>query len=307
MNRSGVACSWRYSVFRFSQASSTSHRSLPDLPARTLATRVSKGEHNWKENGDAKGYKGSPQAIYRYLETLEALSFSARKSGSPSATKPLNPLVTLSAQQATWLFFRRPEELKQEERETLRQLRQASPHLEAAYRLVETFLQMVRERTGEYLDAWLGAVEASHLEAFESFVTGVQQDKDAVLAGLTLEWSNGPLEGHVNRLKLIKRSVYSRAEIDLLKLRVLHHSTKSQSRKNKKNKEQGQQVVLLKKPKSMKNNTNSQHTISGISKVALRTRLLGKVQNMQVTSLTHRLRCHRCSPFRLVVLYRVGQ
>jgi len=202
------------------------------------------------------------------LETLEALSFPARKSGSPSATKPLNPLVTLSAQRATWLFFRRPEDLKQEERETLQQLRQASPHLEAAYRLVETFLQMVRERTGEQLDAWLAAVQASHLVAFESFVTGVQQDKDAVLAGLTLEWSNGPLEGNVNRLKLIKRSMYGRAEIDLLKLRVLHHSKKSQDRKNKKRKKQGQQVGHLKKPKIMKNGTISQHTTTGVSKVA---------------------------------------
>ncbi len=205
----------------------------------------------------AKGYKGSPRAIYRYLETLEALSFPAHKSGSPSATKPLNPLVTLSAQQATWLFFRRPEDLKQEERETLQQLRQASPHLEAAYRLVETFLQMVRERTGEQLDAWLVAVQASHLEAFKSFVTGVQQDKDAVLAGLTLEWSNGPLEGNVNRLKLIKRSMYGRAEIDLLKLRVLSHSKKGQDRKNKK------------QQKSLKNSASSLHaTATEISQVA---------------------------------------
>jgi transposase len=208
----------------------------------------------------AKGYKGSPRAIYRYLETLEALSFSARKSGSPSATKPLNPLVTLSAQRATWLFFRRPEDLKQEEREMLQQLRQASPHLEAAYRLVETFLQMVRERTGEQLDAWLAAVQASHLEAFESFVTGVQQDKDAVLAGLTLEWSNGPLEGNVNRLKLIKRSMYGRAEIDLLKLRVLYHSKKGQDRKNKRNKKQ---------QKSLKNSASSLHaTTTELNQVA---------------------------------------
>jgi len=148
----------------------------------------------------------------------------------------------------------------QEERETLRQLRQASPHLEAAYHLVETFLQMVRQRTGEHLDAWLAAVKASHLEAFESFVTGVQQDKDAVLAGLTLEWSSGPLEGNVNRLKLIKRSMYGRAEIDLLKLRVLYHSKKGQDRKNKRNKKQ---------QKSLKNSASSLHaTTTEISQVA---------------------------------------
>jgi Transposase len=111
-------------------------------------------------------------------------------------------------------------------------------------------------------------VEASHLEAFQTFVTGVQKDKDAVLAGLTLPWSNGPLEGHVNRLKLIKRSMYGRAEFDLLKLRVLHQSKKSQDRKNKYKHNQGQQVSRLKKPRMMKNDTSPQHTITGISKVA---------------------------------------
>jgi len=85
---------------------------------------------------------------------------------------------------------------------------------------------MVRELTGEQLDEWLKKVEASHLEAFEPFVTSIQKDKDAVFAGLTLPWSNGPLEGHVNRLNLIKRSMYGRAELDLLKLRVLHQSKK---------------------------------------------------------------------------------
>lgn len=114
---------------------------------------------------------------------------------------------------------------------------------------------MVRERTGEQLDAWLAAAQASRLEAFEPFVTGVQHDKDAILAGLTLPWSTGPLEGNVNRLKLLKRSMYGRAELDLLKLRVLHHSKKSQDRKKK-------------KPKSMKNGPNFQHTTAGISKVA---------------------------------------
>jgi hypothetical protein len=51
---------------------------------------------------------------------------------------------------------------------------------------------MVRERTAEQLATWRASAQASHLEAFASDVSGVQQDKDAVLAGLTLEWSNGP-------------------------------------------------------------------------------------------------------------------
>ena len=216
----------------------------------------------------AKGYKGSGRAMYRYLQTLEPTGFSPGKRGSVSATSLPNPLLALSAQQATWLFFRKDADLKAEEQETLRQLRQASPHLEIAYQLVKAFLHMARERRGEQLDAWLEAAQASHLEAFQPFVTGVQQDKDAVFAGLSLPWSNGPLEGNVNRLKLIKRSMYGRAEIDLLKLRVLHRSKANQDRKDKQKKKQGQQVVHLKKPKSMKNGATSQHITTGISKVA---------------------------------------
>ncbi|TMD26230.1 MAG: ISL3 family transposase, partial [Chloroflexi bacterium] len=217
----------------------------------------------------AKGYKGSGRAMYRYLATLEP---SVSKRGSSRATRETtmqpNPLLALSAQQTTWLFFRKQDDLTKEEQESLRQLRQASPHIETAYRLVEKFLQMVRERTGEQLDGWLAFVEASHLKAFDSFVTGVQQDKEAVFAGLTLPWSNGPLEGNVNRLKLIKRSMYGRAEFDLLKLRVLHRSKKNQDRKDKKKNHQEQQVGRLKKPKMMKNRTNSQHITTGISEVA---------------------------------------
>src|SRR5260370_16674030 len=115
---------------------------------------------------------------------------------------------------------------------------------------------MLRERTGDQLTAWLAEAQASQLQAFDSFVTGVQQDQDAVLAGLTLPWSNGPLEGNVNRLKLLKRSMYGRANFDLLKLRVLHHRKKRQQTKNKRS--QDRQKGRPKKPPSMKNALTSQ-------------------------------------------------
>ena len=138
--------------------------------------------------------------------------------------------------------------------------------METAYQLVKEFLHMIHELTGERLEEWLGKVESSHLQAFQSFVNGVQQDKDAVLAGLTLPWSNGPVEGQVNRLKLIKRSMYGQADLDLLKLRVLHLSPRSLERKNKK--KQAQQGDHLETPGVRKKNTNFQHTTEAISKVA---------------------------------------
>jgi hypothetical protein len=76
------------------------------------------------------------------------------------------------------------------------------------------------------------------------------------------------LEGHVNRLKLIKRSMYGRAEFDLLKLRVLHQDKKGQERKKKRKKRQEQQANHLTKPRRRKEGTTSQCTTSLISKVA---------------------------------------
>ena len=216
------------------------------------------------------GYKGSRRSLYRFVATFDLAAASreeCRPEGSGQAeTLPPPSALTLSVQQATWLFFRKQADLDETEQKNLEQLRQAHPRIEKAYQLVSAFLRMLRERTGQQLEQWLRDVETSGLSEFESFLAGIRRDKDAVLAGLTLPWSTGPVEGHVNRLKLIKRSMYGRAKFDLLKLRVLHYDKRSLARKNKK--KQAQQGDHLKKPTMMKNGRNSQHTIIGISKVA---------------------------------------
>lgn len=81
---------------------------------------------------------------------------------------------------------------------------------------------MLRTLTGEALDAWLTQVSESQLPELQSFALGIEQDKVAVKAGLTLPHSNGIVEGKVNKLKLIKRMGYGRAEFPLLRQRVLH-------------------------------------------------------------------------------------
>lgn len=81
---------------------------------------------------------------------------------------------------------------------------------------------MLRTRTGEKLDDWLSSVRASKIRELQGFVAGVERDKAAVVAGLTLVQNNGVVEGHVNKLKLIKRMGYGRAGFPLLRQRVLH-------------------------------------------------------------------------------------
>lgn len=77
-----------------------------------------------------------------------------------------------------------------------------------AYQLVQQFALMVRERKGGQLDTWLEAVAQSSLQDFHSFAKGIRSDIDAVEAGLILPWSNSPVEGKINKLKSIKRSMY---------------------------------------------------------------------------------------------------
>ncbi len=183
-----------------------------------------------------QGYKGSRKAMYNYLATLRTpqahpskLSL-AKPQGHQSIPSSSAPLENFSAQRATWLFLCQPENLDEMQQEELTLIRQASPSTETAYGLAQAFMQMIREHTGQPLDTWLSEVEASHLPELKSFAKGIQQDKAAVFAGLTLPWSNGPVEGHVNRLKLIKRSMYGRAKLPLLRARVLHMAEKEPSR-----------------------------------------------------------------------------
>ncbi len=91
-----------------------------------------------------------------------------------------------------------------------------------AYGLVQAFLTMVRKREGERLDAWLEQVENSHIQELQRFAQGILRDKEPVAAGLTQVYSNGPVEAQVQKLKVIKRQMFGRAKLPLLKQRLLH-------------------------------------------------------------------------------------
>lgn len=102
------------------------------------------------------------------------------------------------------------------QQETLVKLCQIDPEVDRTYDLVQQFAQMLRTRTGEHLDTWLAQVQSSALPKLQSFATGIEKDKDAVKNGLTWWINNGMVEGHVTKLKLIKRQGYGKAGFPLL-------------------------------------------------------------------------------------------
>ena len=86
---------------------------------------------------------------------------------------------------------------------------------------MKTFAEMMTGRHGEHLDAWITAARADDLPYLHTFANGLERDHAAVLNGLTLPYSSGAVEGNVNRVKMIKRQMYGRANPDLLRKRIL--------------------------------------------------------------------------------------
>ncbi|MFE1850611.1 transposase [Streptomyces sp. NPDC059489] len=80
---------------------------------------------------------------------------------------------------------------------------------------------MITELQGDRLPQWIEAVRADDLPSLHAFANGLERDLAAVTAGLTLPWSSGVVEGHVNRIKMLKRQMYGRAGFALLRKRVL--------------------------------------------------------------------------------------
>jgi transposase len=171
------------------------------------------GTHLWQEIV-AQGYPGSQRMVYRFLKTL--------KTHEVRAEAPAQRLPHYSSTAALSLFMRRADLLTEMERDHLTAFRQLAPPLDTAYLLAQEFLAMMRNREGQRLDDWLMQAHESQIPELESFAHGVERDKRAVQAGLTLDINNGQVEGQVTRIKLIKRMMYGRAHFALLRQRVLH-------------------------------------------------------------------------------------
>jgi transposase len=172
----------------------------------------------WREI-QSQGYTHSARTVCRFMTRLRR---AAEAGQAPEAqTSPYTRLQGPSARAVsfTWVC---PKAKRSPDAQTyVDQLTQLDPSIAQAYQLSQAFLALVRERWGDELEAWMTEVMKNGSEALARFAQGLQEDLAAVKAGLTLPWSNGPVEGQITRLKMLKRQGYGRAGFPLLRQRVM--------------------------------------------------------------------------------------
>jgi transposase len=172
----------------------------------------------WREIR-AQGYTHSARTVGRFITRLRRASDAgqAPEAHMSPYTRPQGP----SARAVSFALVCPAAKRSPEAQTYVEQLCQVDPGIGRANVLTQAFLTMVRERRGVDLEAWRAEAMHSGIDELARFARGLQEDLAAVTAGLTLEWSNGVTEGHVHRLKLVKRQGYGRAGFGLLRQRVL--------------------------------------------------------------------------------------
>jgi transposase len=157
------------------------------------------------------GYPGGELAVQRYLRQFRhGRGHAARPAGKPPTVR----------QVTSWIMTH-PDDLDKRDAAKLRGIRDRDPDLDRLTKHVRAFAAMMTGLHGHRLDAWITAVEGDTLTPLAGFAHNLRRDLDAVRHGLTLPYSSGPVEGNINRLKMLKRQMFGRASLDLLRKRVL--------------------------------------------------------------------------------------
>lgn len=192
-------------------------RSILDPFSEYLDARWMAGSRNgtglWREIRE-RGFTGQSGIVRQWAARRRRQDPTADRAipAKPPKAQPPTP------RKAARLLMSEPDKLGEDDRRFVTALLELSPPVARAVELAKAFSAMIKEGLADQLDTWIRAAEES---GFKGFALSLRQDRDAVHAALTMPWSTGPVEGQINRLKVIKRSMYGRAGFDLLRHRVL--------------------------------------------------------------------------------------
>jgi len=180
-----------------------------------------------------QGFTGNYSSLWKYVQPW--------RHTQPAMRAPNHPNPAPTPHQAAWTILTHPSQRTELQKQQVALWCDASPELTKTNELAQTFGTLVRARqadhgpawplggplAGHLLDGWIKTAHDSGIAIWTRFAASLQSDYDAVLNALKFPWSksgpfrgHGPVEGNIQRLKLIKRQAYGRANLDLLKARV---------------------------------------------------------------------------------------
>ena len=169
-----------------------------------------------------RGYDGCCSVVTNYVTQLRQQAGVKAMTGRKQSKQPKPLSGTVPAPgPLRWCFLLPQERLNDKQQAQLAQLCQSEAKFAVLHELAQAFVRLLHEQTDAGLTPWFKEVQRSQVPELISFAKGLQRDEAAVRVGLSLKWSQGPVEGTINKLKLIKRSMYGRANFDLLRTRVL--------------------------------------------------------------------------------------
>jgi transposase len=191
-----------------------------------LQARWNAGEHRplalWREI-HAQGYPAGVAQVRRLVMAWRTPPPAPRIAGSPLPAK--EEAISYSVRQTRWLLTKPQATLSAREADYLTTLQHLCPTVGRAQQLLKTFHSLVAKRAEARLDAWLEQCTHSAIAEFVRFAQSLRRDEAAVRAALCYPWTQGPVEGQINRLKLLKRQMYGRAGFALLRRRMLAQPT----------------------------------------------------------------------------------
>ncbi|MEI6950363.1 ISL3 family transposase [Paraflavisolibacter sp. H34] len=161
----------------------------------------------------AQGYNGGRTILYEYLNSY------GKRRGSQRTVKL--PVLSWKASSVKVLLCKKEEQLSEKDKVLVRDICEKSEDVKEARMLALKFRDMMENRQGHLLKEWIDEVGASSIRELKGFAKGLLSDIEAVQNALTLPWSNGQVEGQINKLKTVKRQMYGRAGFELLKKRMI--------------------------------------------------------------------------------------
>jgi transposase len=194
---------------------------MPLLKQRVVDEGRDNVQHLWHEIR-ALGFTGSRDMVRLQVRRLRRACGRRCATGPQPIPKPQR-VIRPSARRVAWLALGHIQKPSANDHALLKEIYRQWPQLQEAAELAREFARILKEHDADALEPWTQlAEEPSILEEIRRFAQSLRQDWAAVVQGVKQPWSQGQVEGQINRLKLLKRQMYGRANFDLLRQRVLH-------------------------------------------------------------------------------------